>query len=145
MRKRNDAWRNPCETSVIAPANLHEQLMPTTTTPRPASTTVTLQHAFDFAQAQVRALIERYPADYYPMYTVGGKFGQDIKRWTHWCDGFYPGMMFVFAARPATGSGWTMPWPAARRWKTGSTTGRSRSGLSVLFDVPALARSGRAD
>ena len=31
------------------------------------------------------------------MYTVGGKFGLDKKRWTHWCDGFYPGMMFVFA------------------------------------------------
>lgn len=57
----------------------------------------TLKNAFDFAQAQVRGLIERYPADYYPMYTVGGKFGQDRKRWTHWCDGFYPGMMFIFA------------------------------------------------
>ena len=33
------------------------------------------------------------------MYTVGGKFGEDRKRWTHWCDGFYPGMMFIFAKR----------------------------------------------
>jgi unsaturated chondroitin disaccharide hydrolase len=31
------------------------------------------------------------------MYTVAGRFGQDRKRWTHWCDGFYPGMMFIFA------------------------------------------------
>jgi unsaturated chondroitin disaccharide hydrolase len=31
------------------------------------------------------------------MYTVDGQFGQDKKRWTHWCDGFYPGMMFIFA------------------------------------------------
>lgn len=57
----------------------------------------TLQHAFDFAQSQVRDLLGKYPSDYYPMYTVKGKFGEDRKRWTHWCDGFYPGMMFVFA------------------------------------------------
>jgi unsaturated chondroitin disaccharide hydrolase len=56
-----------------------------------------LQHAFDFAQQQVSALLEKYPSDYYPMYTVNGKFGEDRKRWTHWCDGFYPGMMFIFA------------------------------------------------
>ncbi len=60
-----------------------------------------LQHAFDFAQRQVDSLLEKYPSDYYPMYTVGGKFGHDRKRWTHWCDGFYPGMMFIFAG--ATG------------------------------------------
>jgi len=71
--------------------------MPTTTTLDRETTRRTLQHAFDFAQAQVRALLEKYPADYYPMYTVKGKFGEDRKRWTHWCDGFYPGMMFVFA------------------------------------------------
>ena len=58
-----------------------------------------LQAAFDFAQTQVKSLLEKYPADYYPMYTVSGKFGQDRKRWTHWCDGFYPGMMFIFAKR----------------------------------------------
>jgi unsaturated chondroitin disaccharide hydrolase len=56
-----------------------------------------LQGAFDFAESQVASLVKKYPADYYPMYTVSGKFGQDKKRWTHWCDGFYPGMMFIFA------------------------------------------------
>jgi len=56
-----------------------------------------LLHAFDFSQSQVKSLLSKYPADYYPMYTVGGKFGLDQKRWTHWCDGFYPGMMFLFA------------------------------------------------
>jgi unsaturated chondroitin disaccharide hydrolase len=56
-----------------------------------------LSDAFAYAQQQVRHLIAKYPPDYYPMYTVHGEFGQDRKRWTHWCDGFYPGMMFLFA------------------------------------------------
>lgn len=63
-----------------------------------------LQSAFDFAQNQVKSSLEKYPSDYYPMYTIGGRFGLDRKRWTHWCDGFYPGMMFIFAER--TGDGW---------------------------------------
>src|SRR5262244_1786324 len=62
----------------------------------------TLQDAFDFAQSQVKSLLKKYPPDYYPMYTVKGQFGQDHKRWTHWCDGFYPGLMFIFAE--ATGA-----------------------------------------
>jgi unsaturated chondroitin disaccharide hydrolase len=56
-----------------------------------------LENAFDFAQHQVQSLLAKYRSDYYPMYTVGGKYGLDQKRWTHWCDGFYPGMMFIFA------------------------------------------------
>lgn len=72
--------------------------MPNTFLPR-TQTRATLQGAFDFAQNQVAALVKKYPSDYYPMYTVGGKFGQDKKRWTHWCDGFYPGLMFLFAER----------------------------------------------
>jgi unsaturated chondroitin disaccharide hydrolase len=77
--------------------------MPTTTNLDRETTRKTLQHAFDFAQGQVQGVIEKYPTDaengglYYPMYTVSGKFGMDKKRWTHWCDGFFPGMMFVFA------------------------------------------------
>jgi unsaturated chondroitin disaccharide hydrolase len=57
----------------------------------------TLQGAFDFAQSQAQSLLQKYPSDYYPMYTAKGKFGHDRKRWTHWCDGFYPGLMFIFA------------------------------------------------
>ena len=58
---------------------------------------IALEDAFGFAREQVEGLLAKYPADYYPMYTVGGKFGEDRKRWTHWCDGFYPGLMFIFA------------------------------------------------
>ncbi len=64
----------------------------------------TLQGAFDFSQSQVKSLLQKYPSDYYPMYTVAGQFGHDRKRWTHWCDGFYPGLMFIFAE--ATGDDW---------------------------------------
>jgi unsaturated chondroitin disaccharide hydrolase len=62
-----------------------------------ATTAAAFADALDFAQGQVRRLIRAYPTDYYPMYTVQGRFGEDRKRWTHWCDGFYPGMMFLFA------------------------------------------------
>ena len=69
-----------------------------------AATRTTLQGAFDFAQHQVKSLLEKYPPHYYPMYTVGGRFGRDTKRWTHWCDGFYPGLMFLFAERTGDGA-----------------------------------------
>jgi unsaturated chondroitin disaccharide hydrolase len=70
--------------------------MPISMHERPAAIDM-LQGAFDFAQSQVKSLLKRYPSDYYPMYTLNGRFGQDRKRWTHWCDGFYPGLMFIFA------------------------------------------------
>jgi unsaturated chondroitin disaccharide hydrolase len=70
--------------------------MPISMHERPAAIDM-LQGAFDFAQSQVNGLLKRYPSDYYPMYTLNGRFGQDHKRWTHWCDGFYPGLMFIFA------------------------------------------------
>ncbi|MGH9844890.1 MAG: glycoside hydrolase family 88 protein [Blastocatellia bacterium] len=70
--------------------------MPTTMHGREALRS-TLQGAFDFAQDQVKSLLAKYPSDYYPMYTIAGEFGHDRKRWTHWCDGFYSGLMFIFA------------------------------------------------
>ncbi|MCY3017761.1 MAG: glycoside hydrolase family 88 protein [Planctomycetota bacterium] len=56
-----------------------------------------VRSGFEFAQAQVRALIERHP-DYYPMYTVQGRWKHEGEKWTHWCDGFLPGMMWIFHA-----------------------------------------------
>ncbi|MFN9742480.1 MAG: glycoside hydrolase family 88 protein [Acidobacteriota bacterium] len=64
-----------------------------------AAVRATLEDSIDFAAGQIRNLLNTYPADYYPMYTVSGRFGQDRKRWTHWCDGFFPGMMFILAER----------------------------------------------
>jgi unsaturated chondroitin disaccharide hydrolase len=54
-----------------------------------------LEDAFRFAQQQVRALVEKYP-DYYPMYTEKGQWNREGPAWTHWCDGFLPGMMWIF-------------------------------------------------
>jgi unsaturated chondroitin disaccharide hydrolase len=51
--------------------------------------------AFTFAQQQVRGLIERDPG-FYPLYTDRGKWRHAKPAWTHWCDGFLPGMMWIF-------------------------------------------------
>jgi unsaturated chondroitin disaccharide hydrolase len=50
---------------------------------------------FEFAQKQVRRLIEKNP-DFYPMYTKDGKWKHEGPVWTHWCDGFLPGLMWRF-------------------------------------------------
>src|SRR5437764_10029359 len=51
--------------------------------------------ALQFSQKQVRRLIETHP-DFYPLYTDGGKWKHDKPAWTKWCDGFLPGMMWLF-------------------------------------------------
>jgi unsaturated chondroitin disaccharide hydrolase len=53
------------------------------------------QTAFGFAQRQVKRLIEQHP-DFYPMYSAAGKWKHEEVTWTHWCDGFLPGMMWRF-------------------------------------------------
>jgi len=55
--------------------------------------------AFRFAKQQVRKLIDAHP-DFYPMYTKNGRWKHDGPAWTHWCDGFLPGMMWLFNKRP---------------------------------------------
>jgi unsaturated chondroitin disaccharide hydrolase len=62
-----------------------------------------LESAFTFAQRQVRSLVERDP-DFYPMYTQNGKWRHTGEAWTHWCDGFLPGMMWIFAQRTGDGA-----------------------------------------
>ncbi len=54
-----------------------------------------------FAKQQIRALVERNP-DFYPMYTREGRWKHEGESWTHWCDGFLPGMMWiVYGHEPA--------------------------------------------
>jgi unsaturated chondroitin disaccharide hydrolase len=54
-----------------------------------------VEHAFAFAQQQVRGLTERDP-NFYPLYTDAGHWRHSKPAWTHWCDGFLPGMMWIF-------------------------------------------------
>jgi unsaturated chondroitin disaccharide hydrolase len=54
-----------------------------------------VEHAFAFAQHQVRALVKGDP-NFYPLYTDKGKWRHSKPAWTHWCDGFLPGMMWIF-------------------------------------------------
>jgi unsaturated chondroitin disaccharide hydrolase len=57
--------------------------------------------ALHFAEKQVAHLIKTYP-DYFPMYTVGGKWHHTGELWTHWTDGFLGGMMWQFHLRHRT-------------------------------------------
>ncbi|HVX14669.1 MAG TPA: glycoside hydrolase family 88 protein [Pirellulales bacterium] len=51
--------------------------------------------ALDFAQRQVAATIERTP-DYFPIYTVGGRWHHAGELWTDWTGGFFAGSMWKF-------------------------------------------------
>jgi len=61
------------------------------------------ERAFAFAQQQVRRLITNHP-DYFPLYTLGGKWFHQSEAWTNWCEGFLGGMQWIFARR--TGDRW---------------------------------------
>jgi unsaturated chondroitin disaccharide hydrolase len=52
------------------------------------------EQALTFARHQTDAIIARYP-DYHPMYTVGGKWKREGELWTHWCEGFFPGILWL--------------------------------------------------
>ena len=69
-----------------------------------------LDGAFRFAQKQVRRLVDQHPG-LYPMYTLNGKWKHEGPAWTHWCDGFLPGMMWIFERRgPEAGNGHAKFW-----------------------------------
>jgi unsaturated chondroitin disaccharide hydrolase len=58
----------------------------------------TLSSTLDFAARQVRRLAAAHPG-YYPIYSSAGKWKHDGPAWSHWCDGFLPGMMWIFHRR----------------------------------------------
>jgi len=59
--------------------------------------------AFDFAQRQLHHLVETYP-DYFPMYTVNGKWKHGGEAWTNWCEGFLGGQLWLIYQH--TGDRW---------------------------------------
>ncbi len=71
--------------------------------PDSANLIARLQQGLVFAANQVRITIERYP-DFYPMYTRGGRWKHEGEAWTHWCDGFLPGILWLLHRH--TGDGW---------------------------------------
>lgn len=56
------------------------------------------ESALDFAEQQVLGLTQKHP-NFYPIYTIDGKWKHEGAAWTHWCDGFLPGMMWIFHKR----------------------------------------------
>jgi unsaturated chondroitin disaccharide hydrolase len=54
--------------------------------------------ALDFAEKQVAALAHNHP-DFFPIYTVGGKWHHGGELWTDWTGGFLAGMMWQFHLR----------------------------------------------
>jgi unsaturated chondroitin disaccharide hydrolase len=54
----------------------------------------TFQSALNFAAGQARRILDQYPG-YLPMYTVKGKWQREKEHWTHWCEGFFPGILWL--------------------------------------------------
>lgn len=54
--------------------------------------------ALEFAETQVRELVTHHP-DFFPIYTVDGKWHHEGELWTDWTGGFLAGMMWQFFNR----------------------------------------------
>jgi len=50
--------------------------------------------ALEFAASQARRIVAAYPG-YTPVYTVGGLWNREGERWTNWCEGFFPGILWL--------------------------------------------------
>ncbi len=63
--------------------------------------------AFDFAETQLRNLIEAHP-NQFPMYTTNGQWDFSGESWTNWCEGFLGGQLWLIYERNRD------PWWLAR-------------------------------
>jgi unsaturated chondroitin disaccharide hydrolase len=61
------------------------------------------------------------------MYTVGGRWNREGERWTHWCEGFFPGILWLLHKHtaecsrlaPRVGGNSRSEWPTiAPEWRT---------------------------
>lgn len=52
------------------------------------------QMAVAFAADQLRRLVQNHP-DYFPLYTVAGKWKHGHESWTNWCEGFLGGQLWL--------------------------------------------------
>ena len=69
-----------------------------------------LENALAFAAFQVKSLIETHP-DFFPIYTVAGKWKHSGEAWTNWCEGFLPGILWILYQLTAK-----RYWRYARAW-----------------------------
>ncbi len=53
---------------------------------------------FAFAEKQLRHLVETHP-DFFPMYTVEGRWQHGGEAWTNWCEGFLGGQLWLVFGR----------------------------------------------
>jgi unsaturated chondroitin disaccharide hydrolase len=58
------------------------------------------EKAFAFAAEQTRRLTTQHP-DYFPVFTVSGKWKHGGQSWTNWCEGFLGGMLWIIYRRKA--------------------------------------------
>jgi len=67
--------------------------------------------AVEFAARQIRHLVETYP-DYFPLYTVNGKWKHGGEAWTNWCEGFLGGQLWLLYRHTGDsfGSAQDRPW-----------------------------------
>lgn len=53
---------------------------------------------FPFAEKQLRRLLTAHP-DFFPMYTLNGKWQHRGEAWTNWCEGFLGGQLWLLYER----------------------------------------------
>src|SRR5690242_21485376 len=105
--------------------------MPCFDEPRRRSLLPALNDALDLAARQARRVLDRHPG-YVPMYTVGGQWGREGERWTHWCEGFFPGILWLL--HRATGEeSWLGPARALSRRLEPRQQDRNVHDLGFLF------------
>src|SRR5215469_12012277 len=59
--------------------------------------------ALEFSGKQLRQLTTQHP-NYFPLYTVKGKWKHESEAWTNWCEGFLGGMLWILYRH--TGDAW---------------------------------------
>lgn len=65
------------------------------------------EKALQFAEQQVASLVEKHP-DFFPIYTVKGRWYHEGELWTDWTGGFLAGMMWQFYRRTQNPKWWDL-------------------------------------
>jgi unsaturated chondroitin disaccharide hydrolase len=63
---------------------------------------LTFRRAMDFVTTQAERILREHPG-YTPMHTVDGKWGRESETWTNWCEGFFPGILWLLHCHTGEG------------------------------------------